>query len=96
MLRARGQAGVATGWGADVLTDVEAAIGSFDDDSLSGEAGADLLLGEEGTDGADGGPGIDTCDAEVELDCELDSAAEASGFGGTIGAAWPRRAGPVG
>lgn len=49
--------------------------GGGDDDSLEGRAGDDILIGGRGTDHADGGDGTDACDAETEVECELDPAA---------------------
>jgi Ca2+-binding RTX toxin-like protein len=45
--------------------------GGGGDDVLEGNRGDDTLTGGPGTDEARGGPGVDTCDAEVEVNCEL-------------------------
>ena len=44
-------------------------------DSLIGAGGDDVLIGERGNDSVNGAVGTDTCDAETEIDCELDPAA---------------------
>lgn len=41
-------------------------------DNLVGAGGDDILIGEGGSDSVNGGDGTDTCDAETEIDCELD------------------------
>jgi Ca2+-binding RTX toxin-like protein len=52
--------GVAHGEGEDVLTDLEAVIGSRFSDMLSGDGGVNTLIGFEGSDRIDGGDGLDT------------------------------------
>jgi Ca2+-binding RTX toxin-like protein len=41
-------------------------------DSILGLGGDDVLIGARGTDEANGGADSDACDAETEVDCELD------------------------
>ncbi|MEK7510184.1 MAG: calcium-binding protein [Patescibacteria group bacterium] len=41
------------------------------DDTMVGHDGNDSLTGDAGFDSADGTGGIDTCDAEIEVDCEV-------------------------
>ena len=41
-------------------------------DTLVGAGGDDSLLGERGNDNVNGGDGTDTCEAEAEIECELD------------------------
>ena len=41
-------------------------------DSIFGLGGDDVLIGARGTDEANGGADSDACDAETEVDCELD------------------------
>ena len=52
--------GVAHGEGEDVLTDLEAVIGSRYSDVLSGDGGVNTLIGFEGSDRINGGDGLDT------------------------------------
>lgn len=73
-------AGTASGWGADVLRDIEELVGSDyadvltggpGDDVLRGRSGDDLLDGADGMDLLDGGPGVDVCvNGEVLRACE--------------------------
>src|SRR3989344_1458503 len=45
--------------------------GDGDNDTLIGGNGPDTLIGNDGTDSANGQNGADTCDAEVEVNCEI-------------------------
>lgn len=47
------------------------ASGDEDDDTLVGGNGQDTLVGNDGSDSANGQNGTDTCDAEIEVNCEL-------------------------
>lgn len=53
------------GNGADVIH------GDNDNDTLWGENGNDSIFGDAGVDSANGHNGTDSCDAEVEIQCEL-------------------------
>ena len=46
-------------------------FGDEDNDTLIGGNGPDTLIGNDGTDSANGQNGADTCDAEVEVNCEI-------------------------
>ena len=52
--------GAATG--TDVLANIENAVGSAFNDTLTGDSGSNLLSGGAGNDSLDGGPGSDTVD----------------------------------
>ncbi len=51
---------------------IEAGAG---DDRICGLGGDDTLVGGDGFDRENGGPGQDTCDAERQVNCEIDRAA---------------------
>jgi Ca2+-binding RTX toxin-like protein len=48
------------------------------DDRICGLGGDDTLVGGDGFDRENGGPGQDTCDAERQVNCEIDRAAPPS------------------
>jgi Ca2+-binding RTX toxin-like protein len=52
-------AGTATGWGSDVLSSIEAVIGSDLDDTLIGDANDNAFVGGFGDDAIDGRGGVD-------------------------------------
>ncbi|HEX6331558.1 MAG TPA: hypothetical protein VF129_09780, partial [Actinomycetota bacterium] len=68
--------GVATGWGADSLSGIEAIIGSPGDDTLVGDGRDNAIAGGDGDDAIDGGSGADQVGyfdarAPVVVDLEL-------------------------
>jgi Ca2+-binding RTX toxin-like protein len=74
------QAGVATGFGRDTLTNIESVIGSNFADRLAGDEGFNVLLGFGGNDALDGRAGFDVADFVSPVTASL-AAHQAQGEG---------------